>query len=316
MERVVFFGSPAFALASLEALASSEFKPVLVVTQPDRPAGRGKKVAPTPVRELAARKGIPVAILDSFKGGAVMDELRAAAPDFLVVVSFGKIFPAEALAVAKRANINLHASLLPRYRGASPINRAIASGDCFTGVTTMEMAEALDAGPMYLQKIVPIDPMENAGTLSERLAAEGAPLLLETLRRVSAEGLRPVPQPEEGIVKAPLLRKADGLVPWELDALGVHNHIRGMNPWPGSFSYYRGAYLKIHKAEPWELVPRSKTPGLILEARGETIVVACGKGSVRLLALQAEGKRPLEAGEFLRGFPLEGGEVLGERIDR
>ncbi|HEY5132884.1 MAG TPA: methionyl-tRNA formyltransferase [Candidatus Krumholzibacteriaceae bacterium] len=316
MERVVFFGSPAFALASLEALAASEFKPVLVVTQPDRPAGRGKKVTPTPVRELAARKGIPVTILDSFKGGAAMDELRAAAPDFLVVVSFGKIFPPEALAVAKRANINLHASLLPRYRGASPINRAIASGDCFTGVTTMEMAEALDAGPMYLQKIVPIDPMENAGTLSERLAAEGAPLLLETLRRVSAEGLRPVPQPEEGIVKAPLLRKADGLVPWELDALGVHNHIRGMNPWPGSFSYYRGAYLKIHKAEPWELIPRSKTPGLILEAKGETIVVACGKGSVRLLALQAEGKRPLEAGAFLRGFPLEGGEVLGGRIDR
>jgi len=316
MERVVFFGSPAFALPSLEALDASEFKPVLVVTQPDRPAGRGKKVTPTPVRELAVRKGIPVTILESFRGGAAMEALRGAAPDYLVVVSFGKILPREALAVAKRGSINLHASLLPRYRGASPINRAIVSGDSFTGLTTMEMAEALDAGPMYLQRIVPIDPMENAGRLSERLAAAGAPLLLETLRRVSAEGLRPVPQPEEGVVKAPLLRKGDGLVPWELDALGVHNHIRGMNPWPGSFSYYRGAYLKIHEAEPWDLVPRTQTPGLVLEAKGENIIVACGKGSVRLRALQAEGKRPLSAGEFLRGFPLEGGEVLGGRTDR
>jgi methionyl-tRNA formyltransferase len=316
MERVVFFGSPAFAVASLEALEASEFKPVLVVTQPDKPAGRGKKVTPTPVRELAERKCIPVAILDSFKSGPAVDELRTAAPDFFVVVSFGKIFPREALAVAGRCNINLHASLLPRYRGASPINRAIVNGDSFTGVTTMEMTEALDAGPMYLQKVVPIDPMEDAGTLSGRLAMEGASLLVETLRRVSREGLRPVPQPEEGVVKAPLLRKEDGLVPWELDASGVHNHIRGMNPWPGSFTHYRGARLKILQAEPRDLVPRAKKAGLILEAKGDLIVVGCGRGSVRLLVLQAEGKRSLGAGEFLRGFPLEGGEVLGDRTDR
>jgi len=311
MERVVFFGSPVFALPSLEALAASEFKPVLVVTQPDRPAGRGKKVTPTPVRELARLKGIPVLILESFHGGAALEEIRAAAPDFLAVVSFGKILPPESLAVAKKGNINLHASLLPRFRGASPINRAIVAGDLFTGVTTMEMSETLDSGPMYLQRIVSIDPMENAGLLSERLAAEGGRLLVETLRRICREGLRPVPQPEEGVVKAPVMRKEDGLVPWELDALSVHNHIRGMNPWPGSFSYYRGAYLKIHEAEPSDLVPRSAAPGLILEAKGDLILVACGRGAVRLKALQAGGKRAHNASEFLRGFPLEGGEVLG-----
>jgi methionyl-tRNA formyltransferase len=316
MERVVFFGSPAFSLASLEALAASEFKPVLVVTQPDKPAGRGKKLTPTPVRELAELKGIPVRVVESLRSGSILDELRAAAPDFFVVVSFGKLLPREALAIAGTGNLNLHASLLPRYRGASPVNSAIVNGDSFTGVTTMEMAEALDAGPMYLQKIVGIDPMEDAGRLSERLALEGAPLLVETLRRIRSEGLRPVPQPQEGVVKAPLLRKNDGLIPWELDALAVHNHIRGMNPWPGSFTYYRGVSIKIHEAEPRDLVPHTRTPGLILEAKGNTIIVGCGRGAVRLNTLQAEGRRSHGASEFLRGFPLEGGEVLGREANR
>jgi len=313
MERLVFFGSPAFALPSLEALAASEFTPVLVVTQPDRPAGRGKKVVPTPVRELAEKKGIPVRILGSFREGGALDDLRSAAPDFFVVVSFGRILPKEALGIAKKGNINLHASLLPRYRGASPIVGAIVNGDSRTGVTTMEMAEALDAGPIYLQTVVDIDPAENAGRLSERLAAAGAPLLVETLRRIAREGMRPTPQSEEGVVKSPLLRKEDGLIPWERDALAVHNHIRGMNPWPGSFCWYRGAYLKVHAAEVRDLVSGGTPPGAILEAQGDTILVACGKGAVRLLTLQAEGKRALSASEFLRGFALERGEILGGR---
>jgi len=313
MERLVFFGSPAFALPSLEALAASEFTPVLVVTQPDRPAGRGKKVLPTPVRALAEKKGIPVRIIGNFREGGALDDLRSAAPDFFVVVSFGRILPKEALGIAKKGNINLHASLLPRYRGASPIVGAIVNGDSRTGVTTMEMAEALDAGPIYLQTVVDIDPAENAGRLSERLAAAGAPLLVETLRRIAREGMRPTPQSEEGVVKSPLLRKEDGLIPWERDALAVHNHIRGMNPWPGSFCWYRGAYLKVHEAEVRDLVSGGTPPGAILEAQGDTILVACGKGAVRLLTLQAEGKRALSASEFLRGFALERGEIIGGR---
>jgi methionyl-tRNA formyltransferase len=316
MERVVFFGSPAFAVPSLEALAASELRPVLVVTQPPRPAGRGKKLTPTAVAALADRLGIRLAILESFRADGALDELRAAAPDFCVVVSFGKLLPDDALAVARRANVNLHASILPRYRGASPINRAIVEGDLFTGLTTMEMSREMDAGPVYLQRIVAIDPMENAGDLSTRLAAAGAPLVLETLRRISRDGLRPVPQPADGVIKAPLLAKKDGLIPWDRDSLAVHNHVRGMNPWPGSFTYRRGAYLKVLRAEPLDLLPRAESPGTVLEASGDRIVVACARGAVALLELQAEGKRAHGAAEFLRGMPLERGEILGRESDR
>jgi methionyl-tRNA formyltransferase len=316
MTRVVFFGSPAFAVPSLEALIASEFKPVLVVTQPDRPAGRGKKVVSTPVRELAGRREIPVRTLDRFSGADVIGELRALEPDFFVVVSFGVIFPATALAVAKSGNINLHASLLPAFRGASPINHAIASGSPFTGVTTMEMAEALDAGPMYAQRVVPIGPKENAGELSERLASEGAEVLLETLERIRRDGLRPVPQPDAGMTRAPLLRKEDGLIPWEKDAVAVHNHIRGMNPWPGSFTFYRDVYLKVHEAEPVDLIPRTGAPGRILEANAEGVLVVCGRGAVRLKRLQGEGKRVLDAATFLHGFALEKGDSLGRSAIR
>jgi methionyl-tRNA formyltransferase len=256
-----------------------------------------------------------VLVLESFRAGGVLDRIREAAPDFCVVVSFGKIFPKDALAIAGKGNINLHASLLPAYRGASPINRAIVNGEPWSGLTTMEMAEALDAGPIYLQRMVPIGAQENAGAYAASLAAHGAPLLTETLRKICSDGLRPVPQPAEGVSTAPLLRKEDGLIPWERDAVSVHNHIRGMNPWPGSFTYCRGAYLKILDAEPYDLVPRAAPPGLILRASGDSIVVGCGRGAVRLNVLQAEGKRPLDAARFLQGYSLAQGEALGKRVD-
>ena len=316
MERVVFFGSPDFAVPSLEALISSGRAPVLVVTQPDRPAGRGKKLAATPVRRTAEERGIPVLVLESFRSGGVLERLRELEPDFFVVVSFGRIFPPEALRIARVANVNLHASLLPAYRGASPINRAIVNGDPWSGLTTMEMAEALDAGPVYLQRLVAIDARENAGAYAERLAAEGAPLIVETIRRIREEGLRPVPQQADGVSAAPRLRKEDGSIPWEKDAIRVHDHIRGMNPWPGSFTHHRNVYLKVLDAEPLDLLPRGSQPGLVLEARGSSIVVACGRGAVRLKVIQAEGKRPLEAARFLQGYSLVQGEMLGREADR
>ncbi len=311
MERVVFFGSPAFALPSLEALIESEFKPALVVTRPDRPAGRGRKLVSTPVRELAARRGIPVMTLERFRDGDAVESLRKLAPDFFVVVSFGKIFPDDVLAIPRKGCVNLHASLLPAYRGASPIQAAIVNGDAVTGVTTMEMAAELDAGPIYLRKETPVDPDETAGELSERLARLGAPVLLETLRLVSRGELRPSPQPAEGISKVPVLRKRDGLVPWELEARRVHDHIRGMNPWPGSFTYHRSACLKVRRAALARGEERSRPGGTILEAKGDIILVACGTGAVRILELQAEGRKALGAAEFLRGFALEQGETLG-----
>jgi methionyl-tRNA formyltransferase len=177
----------------------------------------------------------------------------------------------------------------------------------------MEMVKALDAGPIYLQRAVAIDPMEDAGRLSDRLAGEGASLLLETLERIDSGGLGSCEQPDEGVSSAPRLSKGDGLIPWERDAVSVHNHIRGMNPWPGSFTYCRDSYLKIHRAEPYDLIPRSGPPGLVVESSGAGVLVACGRGTVRLKRLQSEGRRPLDVDEFLRGFTLGAGEVLGGR---
>lgn len=232
--------------------------------------------------------------------------------DFFVVVAFGLIFPSSLLGIARKGSINLHASLLPAYRGASPVNAAIIQGEAFTGVTTMEMVVSLDAGPIYLQRVVPIDPLENAGELLERLAAHGAALLLETLRRIEGGRCMAMPQPEQGVSAAPRLSKRDGLVPWGRNAIEVHNHIRGMNPWPGSFTYYRKSYLKIHRAVPHDLVPHGEPPGTILKTGPDGVIVACGTGTVALLRLQHEGKRPLDVGEFIRGCALDEGTILGE----
>lgn len=311
MARVVFFGSPDFALPSLNILLPTAYRPILVVTQPDRPSGRGRKPVPTPVRRLAEDNGIPVKVVGSFRNGEAVDELRSLEADFIVVVAFGLIFPPNLLEIAVKANINVHASLLPSYRGASPVNMAIVNGESFTGTTTMEMAESLDSGPIYLQRVMPIDPMESAGELSERLSKQGASLLLDTLKGIDSGDLKPVDQPVEGVSTARRLEKRNGLIPWDKDALSVHNHIRGMNPWPGSYTYYRGSYIKVHRAEPYDLIQRSRPPGFIIGAAVEGILVACGRGAVRLKRLQCEGKNPLDASDFLRGFALDAGEIMG-----
>lgn len=310
MARVVFFGSPDFALPSLEILLPTEYRPVLVVTQPDRPSGRGKKLTPTPIRKFAEENGIAVKVLKDFDEQHSIEELRSVQPDFFVVVAFGLIFPPPALQIVKQGNVNVHASLLPAYRGASPVNMAIVSGDSFTGVTTMEMVKSLDTGPIYLQGIVPIDPMEDAGELSKKLSKEGARLLLDTLKGIDSGRLKPVQQPDTGVSHAPRLSKKDGLIKWEMDAISIHNQIRGMNPWPGSYTYYNGNYLKILRSEPYDLIPRSDPPGLIVEITSTGIRVSCGKGTLQLKRLQAEGRRPLEFSEFVKGYPIEPGNVL------
>ncbi len=312
MARVVFFGSPDFAVPSLLTLESSAFKPFLVFSQPDRPSGRGRRLMPTPVRRAAEQRGLAVNVVESFRDEETKGRLMSLDADFFVVVAFGLIFPSSLLRIARKGNINLHASLLPAYRGASPVNAAIIHGEAFTGVTTMEMVASLDAGPIYLQRVVPIDPLENAGELLERLAAHGADLLLETLRRIEAGTCTAVPQTEEGVSAAPRLSKRDGLVSWGRNAIDVHNHIRGMNPWPGSFTYYRKSYLKIHRAAPHDLVSHGEPPGTILNTGPDGVIVACGTGTVALLRLQYEGKRPLDAGEFIHGCALDEGTILGE----
>lgn len=312
MARVVFFGSPDFAVPSLLTLESSAFKPFLVFSQPDRPSGRGRRTTPTPVRRAAEQRGLPVNVVESFRDEETERLLKSLDADFFVVVAFGLIFPSSLLRIARKGSINLHASLLPAYRGASPINAAIIYGEAFTGVTTMEMVASLDAGPIYLQRVVPIDPLENAGELSERLADHGAALLLETLNRIETGTCAAVPQPEEGVSAAPRLSKRDGLVRWGQSAIEVHNHIRGMNPWPGSYTYYRKSYLKIHRAVALDLARHREPPGMILKTGPDGVVVACGSGTVALLRLQLEGKRPLDVGEFIHGCALDEGTILGE----
>lgn len=314
--RVVFFGSPEFAVPSLKILAESEYRPALVVTQPDRPAGRGKKLAPTPVRQWAEGEGLEVDVIGSFGQGDPVRRLSSIEPDFFVVVAFGLIFPEEMLRIASRANINLHASMLPAYRGASPVNAAIVRGEKSTGVTTMEMRRELDAGPIYLQKRVVIGPAENAGELSERLSVEGASILLETLRGIDRGELAPREQPRDGVSIAPRLKKNDGLIPWELDAARVHDHIRGMNPWPGSHTYHRGEYLKVHRAEPFEVDRHPGGHGVVIEVGSGGIIVSCGSGAVRITRLQAPGRKVHDAQDFLRGYDLEPGEVFESGVER
>ena len=305
---VVFFGSPDFSVPTLERLVRSNYRPSLVVTQPDRVAGRGKKVVSTPVRLVAEKNNIPVKVISSFKSSEITDYLIKLKPDFFVVVAFGLIFPRRVLDIPSRGSINVHASLLPAYRGASPINSAIVNGEAFTGVTIMEMAEKVDAGPVYFQEVVAIDPGETAGDLFSRLADTGASLLIKTLVEIDFDKAKTVNQPETGISFAPMLKKIDGLIPWEKDAISVHNHIRGMNPWPGSFSYLKGKFIKIQNAWPCDLIKRTELPGTILQASNSSLIVACGIGSLRIKRLQVEGKRSLEAESFLRGFDMRVGE--------
>jgi methionyl-tRNA formyltransferase len=315
MPRVVFFGSPDFAVPSLKALYGSAYRPQLVVTQPDRPAGRGRKSTPTAVRIAAVELGLPVMVMKSFRDEGAFERLAGIDPDLFVVAAFGLIFPGRALGLPAVDCINVHASLLPRWRGASPINMAVSSGDRETGISIMRMVRALDAGPVYARSAVPIGPMETAGELSGRLAGIGGTLLVETLGRITAEGLEPLEQPEEGVTFAPLLKKSDGLIDWNREAAAVHDHIRGMNPWPGSHTTAGGRLIKVHRSEPRAQGADGAKPGEVIRASGGIIEVACAAGSVRLTMLQAEGRKILPAGEFLRGGGLTEGAVLGGERD-
>jgi methionyl-tRNA formyltransferase len=308
MSKIVFFGSPDFAVPSLERLSAGPMRPVLIVTQPDRPAGRGKRPMPTAVRLAAGRLGIETEVIASFREGPGRGRLAEVGADFFVVAAFGLIFPEEVLRLPRVAPINLHASLLPAWRGASPINMAIVNGDKVTGVSTMHMVRELDAGPIYLQRRVEIGERETAGELSKRLAAVGSGLLVETLDRILAGGLEPAEQPTEGVSYAPRLSKREGAIPWHLQAKAVHDHIRGMNPWPGSHTTFGGILLKVLVAEPAPAEDRGAAPGTVLDTAGDGIAVACGSGAVRLLQVQAEGRRPLPAAQFLRGFRLAPGD--------
>lgn len=302
-------GTPEFAVPSLRAVARA-CDVALVVTQPDRPKGRGLALAPSPVAAAAAELGLPTLKPESLKTPEQWAEIAAATPDLLAVVAFGMILPAALLAVPRAGAINLHASLLPDFRGASPIQRALWDGRAWTGCTTMFMDEGLDTGDVIAQRLTPIGADDDAAALAARLAEEGAPLLADALR-LAHEGRAPrVAQDRAAGSYARKLKKEHGAIEWTLDALTVWNHARAVTPWPGAFTALDGKRLVVCRARPEHLIATGATPGTVLAADGEGVVVACGLGALRLARVKPEGRAEQPAADWARGARLTPGDTM------
>ncbi len=296
-------GTPAFASPVLEAL-HRETDVVLLLSQPDRPVGRGCKLCKPPAKVTAEALGIEVLQPEIVKGRRFSKRMAAYEPDFIITAAFGRILGPSLFEVPRKACLNVHASLLPRHRGAAPANWAILSGDAETGVSIMRMVSELDAGPVYYQAKTAIDPKETAGELLCRLARLGAEALCHTIRHF--DRLIPEEQDHSKATWAGLLRKQDGLVDWEKDARSVINHVRGMSPWPSAFSRCDGKVLKIHAAE----VLGEETdaaPGAVIRVSKSGVDVACGGGAIRITELQAPGKKRMHVSQFIAGTPLKPG---------
>lgn len=322
--RIAFFGTPDFAVPTLESLLASDHQVVLVVTQPDRPRGRGQKVVPGPVKALAVARGLTVLQPEKLAQEALAPELQALDLDLGVVAAYGKILPEWLIALPRLGMINVHASLLPRYRGASPIHRAVMNGDRETGVTIMRVVKALDAGAMLSCVHVPIGPDETSEELEKRLAVAGASLLVETVDDMERGRVIETPQDDALSTYAPRLKKEEGLIDWTQPAAVIHNQVRGLHPWPHAFTFgpsgrlivYRSAIQPRHNggqdARGAETSESSAPPGTIVAADpADGLIVSTGRGTLRLLEVQAEGGRVQPAGQFLLGHPLEAGARFG-----
>ncbi len=302
--RIVFAGTPQFAVPSLEALLAGDHSMVAVYTQPDRPAGRGRRLQASPVKRLALEHRIPVMQPQTLRSEAEIDAFARLRPDLLVVAAYGLILPAGILSIPTVGAINVHASLLPRWRGAAPIQRAILAGDEETGVTIMEVVEALDAGPMLLKKAIPIDPHETAGELHDRLAALGAEALCEALSQLETGKAQAIPQDESEVTYAVKITKEEAGIDWSLPAQTLARAVRAFNPWPVAFTHFDEQVLRIWRAE--AIPARSEDiPGTIVEAR-RNLEVATGEGRLRLLEVQLPGGRRQPAQAFLNAHPCLG----------
>ena len=306
--KLLFMGSAAFAVPSLAALVDSPHDILAVVTQPDKPAGRGRHITACPAAIAARSHGLILYQPRSVKKPDVIEHIRKLTPELIVVVAYGKILPKALLDLPLRGCINLHASLLPKYRGAAPINWAIVNGESETGVTTQLIGEELDAGDILLSSSTLIGEEETAPELHDRLAKTGAALLLQTIEGIESGTIKPTPQDHNKATFAPLIKKPDGHIDWTLPARNIFNRIRGLNPWPGTFTTLEGKQLSIHKAAPDDTDHKS-APGTIIGSKGH-LVVACGQGSLYLLEVQLEGKRQMTAADFLHGHKVSQGMVL------
>ena len=312
--KLVFCGTPPFAVPSLEALAAAGFDVRLVVTQPDRPQGRGMAVTAPPVKQAADRLNLPVVQPEKIKANEEFrKKLESLKPEAIIVVGYGRLIPAWMLQLPPRGNINVHASLLPKYRGAAPIQWAIARGETVTGVTTMLLNESLDTGDILLQSKTEIQPDDTAVTLARRLSSLGADLLVKTLGGLEQGSVRPIPQDHAQATLAPILKKEDGQVDFNRSAVEIVNRLRGFHPWPGAHARFRGKDLKIIAARPASTGLRlglGLAPGE-LAAEKEKLFAGCGGGALELLQVQLEGKKTMTAQEFINGYKPAPGDRLG-----
>jgi methionyl-tRNA formyltransferase len=309
--RIVFFGSPETALPSFQALLKAGHRIVLAVTQPDRPSGRGQRIAACPVKRFAVEQGIPVVQPERIRKDAeITDRLALAAPDIQVVVAYGQIIPRSVIDVPPLSTINVHYSILPKYRGASPVAWAILNGETKTGVTIFRLNEKMDEGDVYATAETEILPEETAGELEARLSALGARLLVETLTRV--EELTPVPQDHARATLAPKLRKEDGKIDWSRNDEAVARLVRAMTPWPSAFTFLRGERLIVLRGSPAGSGDPARPRGTILAVEKPGLVIACAGGTAyRITRLQPEGRRPMDAQAYALGGKLKEGDVLG-----
>lgn len=304
--RIIYFGTPQFAVPTLQTLLASAHTVCGVVTQPDRPRGRGQQVTPSPVKALALEHGLPVLQPDRLSPPDVADAIRAWAPDLGVVAAYGKIIPESLLQLPRLGMINVHASLLPRYRGAAPVHRAVIAGDAETGVTIMRVVKALDAGAMMATVTRAIGPDDTSDVVEQDLSRLGATLLLSVVDHLAAGTATETPQHDAEATYAARLTKDEGLVDWSLPAAVIHNRVRGLYPWPHAYTFLEGRRLILRRTRPVESLATSE-PGRVVEVASDGFDVSTGRGCLRVLDVQPEGRRPMAARDFMAGHRLQVG---------
>lgn len=308
--RVVFFGTPDFAVPSLRALLSSPHQVVGVVTQPDRPSGRGRRVRFSPVKELAVEAGVPLLQPERLKTPEFLDALTGMSPDLGVVAAYGKILPEAVLQAPRSGMINVHASILPKYRGAAPVHRAVMAGERETGVSIMRVVRELDAGPVLAVTRRPIARDETSADVERALAALGATLLTRAIDDIAAGRSSETPQDDREATYAPKVTRDDGILDWSQPAATLRDRIRGLHPWPHAQAWLGGERVSILRSEVAAASGPDSTPGTVLTAEGDDLIVATGAGTLRVLQLQPEGKRAMTAREFLAGRRVQPGDRL------
>ena len=312
--KIIFFGSSHFALPALRALIKSGHELLCVVTQPDKKKGRHLHLAATDVKSIATDARLKIFQPDDIKARESLNFLKKLGADLFVIIAYGQIFSQDVLDIPAIMPINIHASLLPRYRGAAPINWAIINGDKKSGLTVMYVTRRMDSGPVMLQKEIKIEPQDTSVTLEEKLSQAAPGILMDALKIIEARNYRLLEQDEGEVVLAPKLTKQDGLIDWNTPAVDIHNQIRGALPWPGAFTGYRGKLLKIFQADPLAVFPSHKPlAGEVVRADKHGIIVAAGRGFLEIKELQLEAARRMPAGSFVMGHKLIAGEILGKK---